>query len=463
MLTEALSSAVSFSDLPVKSLSDLTLEVIKNSSYKMTAGEIIKAVQSLRPTAKSSSISRYITRWVRRGIVAKTDTSHNSQYWYNPPEKKIQTTEEFKIFWDPDKTLYVHGLLIIIEGATIHQKEEFYESFLDYPEQIRFECTPGKKIRIDFSCADWKKSLDYEKFSYFIDKVETVLRLKGYSYKEMYIRNCHFNQDNEKYELDGSNRIKVQAFKNAWLNIYNKKEGIRAELQLTKMKIPVHDARKLLQKEAEALRIGDVFHKAMLVYRKNLIVAEIIKNHVKDSKINHVYLGNVIQQLDETVGKYQKYMDLVVKNQDLMINNQMQLATLGYTIANNQRTIVEGHDVTQEMLMDHDAYVEKRFNETQDQIELQQERIMSNIPSRHEPYSIKDKILHYLSIKNRTIYELAELLQIDYKNIYYHVQKLIQAKEIKYLKEGEERGRRGAKRKLLTIIEGDDKSNESGK
>ncbi len=433
----------------------LTFAIIKNSSYKMLAGEIFKAAVAIRPSVKKGTISRYLSRLVAKGLVARTDFNSNNKYWYDPPVKKI-SSGEFKVFWDPDLPLYVHGLLIIVEGVMVHKKEVFHEPFLDYTEQIRFECTPRtKRIRIDFGCSNWKRSLDCANYSYFVDTIKRVLRLKGFTYKEMYIRNCHYNQDNEKYELDGSNRIKLQVFTNTWLNIYNKKDGIRPELQLTKMKLHVNHARKILQKETEALRIGDVFHQTQLVLRKNEIAAEIIKNYVQRSETTHKYLGNVVQQLDEsiynsqdTIKQLQTNDEILVDNQEIIVDNQLQLAQI---ITNNKEDLAKGHDVTQKLLLDHDSQVDKKFDNLQDTIELKQYTI-----DPIEAYSIPDKILQVLRIKNRTIYDLVDILGLNYKQTYHHISQLIKKNKLEYLGMESKTGV-GARRKLLRIkIKGDD-------
>ncbi len=168
----------------------------------------------------------------------------------NPAEQKEPIPYELDSFFNPDKHLSIHRILIMIRDILIKKDEKLEVPFLNLSNPIRFTFYKNtRSIRIDLKCSGWKKALDYSQFNALIAVIDTVLQLKeiSCSHDKIQLINFNLNQDIDFQRIIGANYVSVQAFQNLLLAAYNKKEGLRKEVQLNNVAIPVDKMIKLLE------------------------------------------------------------------------------------------------------------------------------------------------------------------------------------------------------------------------
>jgi len=418
------------------------------SSLTDPSGEIVKAVKHLHPSAKSSSIRRILTRLSQNSQYNVSRTETRPYLYYVTTIKEKELDYEFQEFWDPNLPLWIHRIMIMIENVPVKKSEKFEVRFFDYPETIKFSFNANtKKIRIDFKCSDWRKALDCYDFDAFCQTIETVLEVKslpGY-FEQALLVNVDFNQDIENVRIAGANYISVQAFRNSLLVCYNKGTGHRREQQFNELNIPFDRVRKQLSRKSTELKIGTVFDKT------NLLLNEIQINQNKiTNRFNHFYdYGQkLLQEHDVQLYAVNQAASTLLQIASNIENNQISLATIQQQTASSINNLVTNQLVQNEMLRDHDENIERQINNIQNDIEIIKQETRKNIVRSD---SIQDKILQELEQADKSAYELADALNLEYGIIFYHLKKLEKKKKILSLKDENQRGR-GRKKLIYQIL-----------
>jgi len=417
------------------SLTESIISTIHQASYKLTCGEIVKAIKQLNPDSNPSSIRRILTRLVRdpNYSIARTERQPFLYYYFKAEPKEL-IPYELDSFFDSAEPLFIHRIIIMIRDLPIKKYEKLEVPFLNLSHPIRFTFyKTTHSIRIDLKCSGWKKALDVYLFNALIAVVDTVLHLKEIkcSHDKMRIINFDLHNDKDFLRIAGANYVSVQAFQNLLLTAYNKKEGLRKEVQLSKMDIPVDRMIKQLERTDLELKIGTVFD------RTNIVLSQFETSHNQSmSKLNSVlnYNRNVVQQLDSNFYNYNKDMN--------------QLAQLQLQLATNDLMLLHKVDTQTELIQDHDSSMKKECDFLAEEIHIL--KVVSTNQARSE--SLQTTILQLLEKKDHSIHELETVLQLDYNRIYYHIRKLLDLGKITAYKEV--RSGKGARKDIYKIKEG---------
>ena len=430
-------------------LTESVISTIHKASYKLTCGEIVKAIKQLQPDSNSDSIRRILTRLTRNPnySIARTET-RPYLYYYSKAEQKEQIPYELDSFFEHDEPLFIHRIMIMIRDLPIKRDEKLEVTFLNLSHPIRFTFyKTTQSIRIDLKCSGWKKALDFYQFNALIAVIDTVLQLKEIdcSHDKMRIINLDLNNDIDFQRIAGANYVSVQAFQNLLLTAYNKKEGLRKEQQLSLLDIPVDRMIKQLQRTSGELNIGTVFNRTNTLlsqfatsYNQSMSKFNFVLNQ-GISKLNSVldYNQNVVQQLDTNFYNYNKDMK--------------QTAQLQSQLAVNDLMLLQKMDTQTDLILDHDSNMKKESNFLAEEIQIL--KMVSTNQARSE--SLQTTILQLLEKKDYSIQELETALQLDYNRIYYHIRKLLDLGKITASKEV--RSGRGARKRIYKrkVVESD--------
>ena len=420
------------------------ITVIESAHHKLTCGEIVKAIKQLQPDSNSSSIRRILTRLTRNinYSIARTET-RPYLYYYSKIEPKEQIPYELDSFFDSNEPLFIHRIIIMLRNLPIKKDEKLTLPFLHLSNPIRFNFYKNtQSIRIDLKCSGgWKKALDIYLFNALIAAVETVLHLKEISCSRDKMRIINFDLHNDKdfLRIAGANYVSVQAFQNLLLTAYNKKEGLRKEVQLSNMDIPVDRMIKQLQRTSGELKIGTVFNRTNIL----LSATELALNKLESRSAGfYTYASNVVQEFDGQLYNFQATVS------DFK-NNQMQSVLLQENMIHNQGRIVKQIAVTNDMLLDHDNNMKKECDFLAEEIQIL--KVISTNQARSE--SLQTRILDLLKEKDYTLQDLVAAVKLNYNRIYYHIRKLLDLGKITAYKE--ERKGKGARKQIFRLHTGE--------
>jgi DNA-binding transcriptional ArsR family regulator len=424
------------------SLTTAIIAVIESSHHKLTCGEIVKAIKQLYPDCKASSIRRILTRLTTSSkySIARTETKPYLYYHFKPKPLE-QIPYELDSFFNPDEPLFIHRVMIMIRAVPVRKDEKLDVPFLELNQPIRFSFYKAtQSIRIDLKCSGWKKALDCYQFRSLIVAIDTVLHLKSIKsdHNKMQLVNLDLNQDYDFQRIAGANYISVQAFENILLTAYNKKEGLRKEVQLSRVDIPVDRMIKQLERNERDLGIGTVFNKMNTVLKQFTI-----SSNQSFSKLNSVldYNRNVVQQLDSDYYENHNLLRRVDNNVNQLAQYQLQTAT-------NDLMLLQRMDHQADLILNHDTNMKKESEFLAEEIQLL--KVSRTNQARSD--SLQTEILKLLAEKSYTLQDFMTTLQLDYNRIYYHIRKLVDLGKITALKE--EREGKGARKKIYRIKEG---------
>jgi len=418
------------------SLTQFIISTIHNASYKLTCGEIIKAIKQLHPEVNPSSIRRILTRLVRDPNYSITRTANRPYlYYYYKTPVKYQLPYELESFFDSDEPLFIHRILIMIRDVQITKNEKLDVPLLKLSHPIHFSFyKTTQSIRIDLKCSGWKRALGISQFHALLAVIDTVLHLKNNrcSHDAMQIVNLDLNQDKDFHRLAGANFVSVQAFENLLLTAYNKREGLRKEVQLSSMDIPVDRMISQLERNALELKIGTVFNKTNTVLNQFTLV-----HNQAISKLNSVldYNRNVVQQLDTNFYNYSK--DII------------QIAQFQQQTAENSLLLVQQLDKQTNLILEHDSNIKNECDFLAEEIQIL--KVISTNQARSD--SLQTRILKLLKEKDCTLQDLVISLNLDYNRIYYHIRKMLDLGKITAYKE--ERIGKGARKRIYKIKAGE--------
>jgi len=423
------------------SSSDLVIAVLRYARYKLTQKDVIDAVHTLDPSIPSGTISKYLSRFASSDKYnVKRTATRPYLYYYQDKDQQVKADPpgEFTAFWDANLPLFMHRILIMIDGFKISSNDSFEVKFFNYVDKIKFNLYANtNKIRIDFKCSGWQEALDCHDFDVFCQIIETALTIKGYegSLDKAILVNVDFNQDIERTMIEGAKSIKVQAFRNALLHCYNKGTGYRKELQFNSLNIPLDQLRKQLSRKTTELKIGTVFDRTNIV----LNGTEQALNRLESR--NAAFYNHSTTILNEI--DYQAYnthqlvhdsysaIEELNKAQFSMAINQEQLAL-------SQQRTAASLDVQNTLLLDHDTNIEKKIDNLIEALEILQTQRKAIVRSD----TIQSQLLQQLEQEDLTIKELCNRLHLDYSKVYYHLNKLLgRGKVESYKQQPQGRGR----------------------